>query len=47
VLPPDTLLTDGVGTFTATFDTAGLQSLTVADTKTPNKIKGTASISVS
>ncbi len=35
VLPPDTMLTDGTGTFSVTFETAGVQSLTVSDTSNP------------
>jgi hypothetical protein len=46
VLPADSTLTNGVGTFSSTLKTAGLQSITATDTVT-GTISGTASVTVS
>ena len=48
VLPADhALLTDGVGTFTATLETAGSQTLTATDTVTASLLGTSSSITVS
>src|SRR5207248_6288489 len=44
VLPPDSTLTNGQGTFSATLIKAGPQSLTAADM--PNSLSGTAGLTV-
>jgi hypothetical protein len=45
VLPPNTVLTNGTGTFTATFNTVGPQSLTVTDVGNPT-LTGTNQVRV-
>lgn len=46
VLPANSTLTNGTGTFLATLNTAGAQAITATDTVTPS-ITGSASVSVS
>src|SRR5262249_41077232 len=41
VLPGDTTLTNGAGTFSATLDTAGIQTITATDSRN-SSIKGTS-----
>ena len=47
VLPADATLTDGVGTFTATLETAGSQTLTATDTVNASFLGTSSSITVS
>ena len=44
VLPPDSALTSGTGTFSATLDTAGNQTITAADTNSLTGTSGTIAV---
>jgi hypothetical protein len=47
VLPPDTTLTNGTGTFSVTLDSAGMQSITVSDASNPGISGSETGITVS
>ena len=47
VLPADTTLVNGVGTFSATLNTAGSQTITAADALTPANAGASGTIAVS